>query len=220
MSRQSRLLAAPFALVLTAAALLAPAATSVYADSPGASATRFITSSRVPDIDAFWRQESRAEGAFYSTPRVVLFDSTHPAYDACDSGPVDGHAYCPADRTIYLDVGTASSSSFGRLWATDSNFTIVTIIAHEWGHAIQDQRQRGTQNLSRLQLEQQADCLSGVFAHYSAGRGWLEPGDLQAAEALALRSGDSGHGPGWRRALAFETGYYSSTLTPSACGLD
>src|SRR5436309_2170639 len=109
MSRLSRLLAAPFAVALSAAALLAPAA---YAESPGASAASFISSSVVPQIDAFWRQESRAEGVAYTTPRVVLFDTTHPAYDACDSGAVDGHAYCPADRTIYLDVSTATSASF------------------------------------------------------------------------------------------------------------
>ena len=65
-----------------------------------------------------------------------------------------------------------------------------------------------------------AGCLAGLCAHYSAGRGWLEAGDLQAAEAPALRSGDSGHGPGWRRAQAFESGYYGSTLTPGACGLE
>ena len=169
-----------------------------------------------PDIDTYWRQQSRAAGVRYVTPKLVLFDGAHPVFDACSAGAVESHEYCPADGTIYLDVGTDSDASFGRLWATDSNFTIVTIVAHEWGHAIQDQRRGSGPRLSGIEKEQQADCLSGAFAHYAERRGWLETGDLDAAMALALRSGDSGHGPGWQREMAFEIGYEGS---PAVCGL-
>jgi predicted metalloprotease len=215
MPRLTRLLAASLGLALSATTF----AGSVHAASPSASASAasFISSKVIPDIDGYWRLESRSEGVAYSTPAVTLFDSAHPAYDACGTGPVAGHEYCNADHTIYLDVGTDDSAAFGQLWATDSNFTIVTIIAHEWGHAIQDQRQAFNPSLSRIDMEHQADCLSGVFGRYAAANGWLDPGDLDAALALALRSGDPGHGPGWQRQMQFEIGYNGGS--PAACNL-
>ena len=213
MPRLNRLLGAFLGLGLSATTLVG----SAHAATPSTGVSSFIKSEVVPDIDAYWRQQSRADGVAYVTPKVVLFDSTHPVVDACGDGVVEGHEYCPADRTIYLDVSSATSASFGRLWATDSNFTIVTIVAHEWGHAIQDQRRAFGPRLSQLEKEQQADCLAGVFARYSSRRGWLEAGDLDAATALALRSGDSGHGPGWQRAMAFEIGYDGES--PAICGL-
>jgi predicted metalloprotease len=214
MSRLSRVLSVSVGLALSTTALVG----SVHAESPTASAADFIESTVAPDIDTYWRQQSRLEGVPYVTPQVFLFDaSSRPPVDACSQKPVTGHEYCPADGTIYLDVGTSDEASFGRLWATDSNFTIVTIVAHEWGHAVQDQRRAFNTRLNTLGTEQQADCLSGVFADYAQGRGWLDPGDMQAALALALRSGDSSHGPGWQRERAFEIGFNGGT--PSACGL-
>jgi len=218
MSRLHRLLAASFGLALSVTAFVGPfTSTSAHAASPSANAATFIKSEVVPGLDDYWRRQSRAAGRAYVTPKVVFFDNAHPAFDACSDEAVEGHEYCPVDRTIYLNVGTGDSSSFGHLWATDSNFTIVTIVAHEWGHAIQDQRRASTAGLSQLERELQADCLSGTFARFSASRGWLEVGDLDAAMALALRSGDSSHGQGWQRQIAFEVGYEGSS--PAVCEL-
>src|SRR5215472_13166350 len=101
MTRLSRLLSASFGLALAATAL----AGSAHAESPTASAADFISKTVAPDIDDYWRLQSRWDGDPYVTPRVVLFDAAHAPDDGCTGRPVDGHAYCQADRTIYLDVG-------------------------------------------------------------------------------------------------------------------
>src|SRR5690242_14213321 len=97
MPRTNSLLAASLGLALSAATFVGPAVTAAHAASPGPSAATFIQTEVAPDIDAYWRQQSRAAGVRYVTPKLVLFDSVHPVFDACSDDAVEGHEYCPAD---------------------------------------------------------------------------------------------------------------------------
>jgi predicted metalloprotease len=209
------------ALVALAILPLITAATPLDARAETRTLRSFVVNEAAGGIDGYWRTLFDAAGLPYSSPHIVLFDPTaKPIRDACSPKPVAGLVYCSADKTIYLDVSRATSVSFGQLWANDNNFTIVTILAHEWGHYAQDILGISSGGVSQLDLEHQADCLSGVFALYSESQGWLQTGDFEAAERLALRSGDRGHGRGWERVRAFEQGYFDNPqISPAVCSL-
>ena len=93
-------------------------------------------------------------------------------------------AYCSGDDTIYISeqfasdvyngaldqVLPGSSQGFGR---TYGDFAVAYIVAHEYGHQIQDELGLFDQQIPTAALELQADCFAGAWAN-SAARG--EPG--------------------------------------------
>ncbi len=94
---------------------------------------------------------------------------------------------------------------------------MAMLIAHEWGHVIQLQRQQFGQ--SDLIAEQQADCYSGAYAAWAEDRG-IEPftspqaldfaiiSTLETRDAVGSRPDDFGaHGNGFDRVRATQEGY-------------
>jgi predicted metalloprotease len=77
------------------------------------------------------------------------------------------------------------------------------VVAHEVGHHIQTltgisdrvgalrERADGRQsNALSVRMELQADCYAGVWGHYAAQRGLLEPGDAEEGLRAAAAIGD------------------------------
>ena len=74
------------------------------------------------------------------------------------------------------------------------------MIAHEVGHHIQNvtgvfdrvrqSASRANQNEMSVRQELQADCYAGVWGHYAAKRGVLEPGDVEEGLTAAAAIGD------------------------------
>jgi hypothetical protein len=101
------------------------------------------------------------------------------------------------------------------------DYAPVTILAHEWGHLVQELE--GLREEYTIEAELQADCLSGAFARHADERGALEPGDLQEGLDAAFRSGNydvpwndpSSHGTPPQRLAAFFLGYQGAV---EACG--
>jgi len=142
-----------------------------------------------------WRQilpqQSRAR---YADPKLVLF--TGQERTACGYGDAAmGPFYCPGDQKLYLDF--AFFDELRREFKSPGDFAQAYVIAHEFGHHIQNltgimdrvQRQGPNSQLS-VALELQADCYAGIWANYAQRQGRLEPGDIEEAMRAASAVGD------------------------------
>ena len=113
-------------------------------------------------------------------------------------------AYCPADDTIYISEKFASDIYSGALdqalpgssqgyGGTVGDFAVAYIVAHEYGHQIQDElglfEQYGNQ-VPTSAFELQADCYAGTWANSAYQDNRLEDGDVQEALDAALAVGD------------------------------
>jgi predicted metalloprotease len=140
-------------------------------------------------------------GSRYPAPKLVLFTG------ATNTRCGDGHAamgpfYCPADKTIYIDL--AFYDEMKRKFKAPGDFAQAYVIAHEVGHHIQnivgtsDKVQRAKQqagskaqaNQLSVRLELQADCYAGVWAYNAKQENRIEVGDVQEAMTAAAAIGD------------------------------
>jgi predicted metalloprotease len=90
----------------------------------------------------------------------------------CGNATTDvGPFYCPTDRTIYLDTTFYRDMLEGQLGGQDAPFVRAYVIAHEYGHHVQNllgtmgrvRTQQGAKSDS-VRLELQADCYAGMWA--------------------------------------------------------
>jgi uncharacterized protein len=198
--------------------------------------------------DFQWKEIFAKDGQRYRGPVLVLYrNSTDQACGGVAQKAM-GPFYCPVDHKVYLDT------SFFReieqrfrgcqVGSKSCQFAQAYVIAHEVGHHVQNllgilprvqQRQRGLPkaeaNELQVQVELQADCFAGVWAH-GADERWkvIEPGDVEAALRTASAIGDDKlqkqargyvvpdsftHGTSAQRQRWFETGFKEGTI--SAC---
>ena len=152
------------------------------------------------DTEETWGEIFRQRGGTYPPPVLVLF--TGATQSACGVGRQEmGPFYCPADRKVYLD-----QSFFQQLdqqFGAPGDFAQAYVVAHEVGHHVQTvtglservtaARSRGSEreaNALSVRQELQADCYAGVWGHYAARRGLLEPGDAEEGLRAAAAIGD------------------------------
>ena len=121
--------------------------------------------------------------------------------------------YCNAGKYVAYD----DENLFPQLEEHFGDFTIALTLAHEWGHAIQDQAGLTGPTIA---LEQQADCFAGAWVRHVADGGTrrlsLREGNLDAGLAgfLTFRdppgsdpTADGAHGSAFDRVGAFQEGY-------------
>ncbi len=181
------------------------------------------------DVDLFWAGQFAEAGRSYDPPDdIVGLDGS--IVTACGRAEAAETAafYCTLDETIYYNP------EFRLLVEQNvGDFAWVTVIAHEWGHHVQAQLGiYATENpkldggLYSVELEQQADCLAGVYTANAEDRGWLDPGDYEEAIYLTGVAGDpegtaaddpEAHGTSEQRLDAFRSGY---TEGLAGCDLD
>lgn len=173
------------------------------------------------DIDLFWLGTFEEQGLRYLPPtRVKAYvdgeETGCGVTDMTSSAWSRNAHYCVPDHSIYLDHAWMAEEM-----TTGGDYAPVTILAHEWGHLVQELQ--GFREEYTIQAELQADCLSGAFARHADERGALEPGDLREGLDAAFRSGNydvpwnepGSHGTPPQRLAAFFLGYQGSV---EACG--
>ncbi len=138
-------------------------------------------------------------GTPYRHAKLVLFrDATQSACGGADAAT--GPFYCPGDEKVYIDLGFYDELK--RRFGAPGEFAQAYVLAHEVGHHVQKimgieskvrqfQRQNPSAvNAVSVQMELQADCFAGVWAHSTQQRGLLEQGDVQSALGAAAAVGD------------------------------
>jgi predicted metalloprotease len=140
----------------------------------------------VNSIQAYWADEfARTSNTPYRPAKTVLFSGATQSGCGMASGAT-GPFYCPPDGRVYLDLGFFGDLRT-RFGATAGSFAQGYVVAHEYGHHIQDllgilgspyARGEGAAGAS-VRTGLQADCLAGVWANH-AEAGILAP--LTAAQ--------------------------------------
>jgi hypothetical protein len=168
----------------------------------------------VEDLDTFWQIAFDAGGRTYPTPGVVRLDG--PLSTACGEATPEElpAAYCRLDATIYYATWffTEQETRFG-------DYSWVNILAHEWGHHIQNALGIVPQASNAFEL--QADCLAGAYARDAGTRGLLDPGEVTEAVMTSAAAGDDpmwpqdrpgAHGTNDNRIASFMRGYLDGFL--------
>ncbi len=184
----------------------------------------------IADVQAFWRKNypQISGGRPYPELRGGIYSvdgSDLPAAvkaNAClrqdPSGAVNNAFYCNADDSVVYD--RSSDHLIAQLAAKYGDLMIAAVIAHEWGHAIQ--QRLGTFSTaagqSTIFTETQADCASGAFiattqrgqdGHVSSTEQQLETmllGYLQVRDPPPLSAEQISHGNGFDRLSAMADG--------------
>ena len=185
------------------------------------------------DVDSYWEGEFAESGL--PVPRVGYrwIPAGETSASACGGGMGDSAAaYCPADDTIYISEKFATNIAQGALdrvlpgssqgfGGTYGKFAVAYIVAHEYGHQVQDELGLFERGLPTVNLELQADCFAGTWANHAYEQNRVDQDDIRSALNAALAVGDfdasnpGHHGTPEQRAQAWNTGFESGD--PSAC---
>ncbi len=142
----------------------------------GSDANTKLDCAVVADIDSiqdFWGTELPKLGATYVPVKTVWFSGQVTTGCGAASSAA-GPFYCPADKKVYIDLSFYNdlTTTFG---ATGGLFVDAYVLAHEYGHHVQDllgieaKVQSGTGASSgSVRLELQADCFAGVWANHAS----------------------------------------------------
>jgi predicted metalloprotease len=143
----------------------------------GADANRDPDCARVAvvnSIQAFWAQAlpRQADRAYSPAVTVIFSDQVRTRCGTASSAV--GPFYCPADRQVYLDTTFFEDMLEGRLGGSGGDFAEAYVLAHEYGHHVQNllgvmgrvRTQQGPES-DAVRLELQADCLAGMWSRYA-----------------------------------------------------
>jgi len=189
-------------------------------------------------LERYWATTLPREAGVPLTPAQINTFTGQVATACGQASAQVGPFYCPADEQVYLDTTFFEDVLEGRLGGQGGDFVEPYVLAHEYGHHIQNlmgtmgkvRTQKGADS-DAVRLELQADCYAGMWTRdASDGDGILadlDQGDIAEALDSAKAVGDdriqqkSGQGvdpEGWTHGSAaqrmawFTRGYEEGTL--------
>lgn len=193
----------------------------------------------VNSTQKFWDGVFRRSNRQYQYVDTVFFTdsvNTGCGYASSQVGPF----YCPADKLVYIDLGFFDDVK-DQLGVEVTPFVQAYVIAHEYGHHVQDQLgvldairgdAQGPESKG-VRSELQADCYAGVWAANAVSTGLIEQltqADINSGLAAAAAIGDDRiqektqgqvdkeswtHGSSEQRRRWFSRGYENGK--PAAC---
>lgn len=150
-------------------------------------------------LNATWSAAFERAGIPFRQPVLDLYRDGRVNTGGCGSATsAVGPFYCPADMGIYIDTGFYDQ--LAQMSGTGGDFARLYVIAHEYGHHIQNitglaeqvrtaqSRNPAAANQLQVAMELQADCYAGMWA--GRNRNLIEPGDLEEGLQAASAIGD------------------------------
>ncbi len=150
------------------------------------------------NLNDTWQASFARSGIPFEQPGLDLFRGQVNTEGCGSATSAVGPFYCPADKGIYIDTGFYDQ--LAQMSGTGGDFARLYVIAHEYGHHLQNitglanqvrrEQQRNPSAANRLQvaMELQADCYAGMWA--GKNRDLIEAGDLEEGLKAASAIGD------------------------------
>ena len=181
-----------------------------------------LATNAIDDIQQFWAEQYPAlfKGSFTPVSTLTSWDASEDEgsgirFCGDRTGGVPNAAYCTRDDSIGWDrtiLLPALVDAFGPM-------SVVMVIAHEYGHAIQHQSGLVGDDTPTIVAEQQADCFAGALIRHVA-EGDSQHFTINTSEGLngvlaatvAVRDVDpndpeSVHGSAFERVTAVQIGF-------------
>jgi predicted metalloprotease len=188
-----------------------------------------LVAAALADLADWWSRELPATYGLAFTPLaggvIAAYPERQEPLPGCGSSStsypeINEYAafYCPLGDFMIYDDG--DDSLLGALAAEFGPAVMGVVLAHEYGHAVQQRIGALDRNLATIVTEQQADCFAGAWvAHARSGASpYVRLGDADVRSALIAmvtvrdpvgidQFSEGGHGSAFDRVGAFQEGF-------------